>query len=91
MKVWVLAAGLCITAGCAAEISRHTVDVEGDRILVMQREGGVWVAVSDTMRGTFPAHLMPKYIKAIEATSGCKVDRDAMAMETWVLEAGVKC
>lgn len=76
---------------CAAELSRHQITVSGEPITVMERAGGSWVAVPQRARVAYPATMIPLYIAAIEQASGCKVNRDAMAAETWTLEASVMC
>lgn len=82
-------AGLLL-AGCTA-ISTQDMVIEGREIRVLEHSNGNWVAVDRASRLNYPASNIPVMIRAIEAVSGCAVDRDAIVPETYAITVAVIC
>jgi len=82
---------LLLLAGCHQLIVSESVAVDGVMINVNQRDDGTWVGTPGRPGLTYPASNIPLYIRAIEGVSGCRVNRDAMTTEVWIVEAAVIC
>ena len=88
MKRTVLSA--ILLSGCTA-ISAQDLVIEGREIRVLEHSNGNWVAVDRASRLNYPASNIPVMIRAIEAVSGCAVDRDAIVPETYAITVAVIC